>query len=164
MGKNKKVKATKLVVSLPFKLGKIELEPDEAQQRAAWELYVELSTRISVQPLAHNEGLLREALSSLYSIFEITREILRKAGPSVAKGKNSLGPVAIEVLNVGLRPFLVKWHPLLQSYEEERSTGISPYDHEASWDNASELRDELNQLREQMIIYVNALAKIAGID
>jgi len=79
---------------------------------------VELTTRIAVQPLNPEEGLLREALSSLYSIFGVTREILHKAGPSVAKGPNSFGPVAIEVLNKGLRPFLAKWHPLLFTHEK----------------------------------------------
>jgi len=34
----KKVKPTKFTVSLPFGLGQLEFEPDEAQQRAAWEL------------------------------------------------------------------------------------------------------------------------------
>ena len=109
----RKVRATKLVVGLPFSLGQLEMEPDEAQQKVAWELYVELSTRIAVQPAGDNEGSIREALSSLYSIVEATREILREAGPTVAQGPNSVGALAIEVVNRGLRPFLTKWHPLL---------------------------------------------------
>jgi len=42
---------------------------DRAQIEAAWEMYVELVTRITVAPLAANEGLLREALTSMYSLF-----------------------------------------------------------------------------------------------
>ena len=87
----KKVKATKLTVGLPFNLGSLEFENDEAQQRAAWSLYVELSTRIAVQPLEEGEGILREALTSLYNVFGITRQILREAGPEIAKGPQSFG-------------------------------------------------------------------------
>jgi hypothetical protein len=55
-------------------------------------MYVELITRISVVELKPGEGLLREALSSLYTLFDTTRMILRKYGPSVAqpKGKDKL--------------------------------------------------------------------------
>jgi len=157
-----KVKATKLSVGLPFNLGQLEFEEDETQQRAAWELYVELMTRIAVQPLGQDEGVLREALTSLHSIFGVTREILKKAGPSVAQGPNSFGPVAIDVLNKGLRPFLVKWHPLLSAHEAKRPADVSIKDHERTWDKYAELRSELAKLQEQMIIYAQALAKISG--
>src|SRR2546426_12585880 len=102
----KSVKASKLKVGLPFNLGELEFEPNETQQRAAWSLYVELMTRIAVQPLGADEGLLRESLASLYKIFEVTRQILKEAGPEVAQGPHAFGPVAIAVLNKGLRPFL----------------------------------------------------------
>ena len=159
----KKVKATKLSVGLPFGLGQLEFEPDEVQQRAAWELYVELTTRIAVQPLGPDEGLMREAMSSLYSIFGATREILREAGPSVAQGPNSFGPVAIEVLNKGLRPFLAKWHPLLLAHEQTRPPKVSARDHERLWDKALEFRKELAKIQEQMLIYAMALGEIAGV-
>jgi hypothetical protein len=160
----KKVKATKLTVGLPFNLGSLEFESDEAQQKAAWSLYVELSTRIAVQPLEEGEGVLREALSSLYNVFDITRQILRTAGPEIAQGPHSFGAIAIDVLNKGLRPFLVKWHPMLKSYEEKRPPNTTTLDHERAWEHEKELRDELNKVRQQMNIYVEALAKIAGIE
>ena len=164
MATKSKVKATKLSVGLPFNLGSLEFENDEAQQRAAWALYVELSTRIAVQPLGEGEGILREALTSLYNVFNITRQILRDAGPEIAKGPKSLGAIAIDVLNKGLRPFLVKWHPLLKDYEEKKPKDLTTVDHERTWEHASKLRQELEQVRQQMVIYVDALAKIAGIE
>jgi hypothetical protein len=164
MSSKQKVKAKKLSIGLPFNMGSIEFENDEAQQRAAWSLYVELSTRIAVQPLEEDDGILREALTSLYNVFNITRQILREAGPEIAKGANSLGAIAIDVLNVGLRPFLGKWHPKLKQYEEKRKSDVTTVDHEREWEHAAELRKELEKVRQQMVIYVNALAKIAGID
>ena len=159
----KKRGKAKLTVSLPFDLGQLEFEPNEVQQRAAWELYVELTTRIAVQPLCPDEGLMREALSSLYSVFDASREILRQAGPLVAQGPNSFGPVAIQVLNKGLTPFLAKWHPLLLAHEQKRPPDVSARDHERSWEKAPEFRRELAQVQEQMMVYARALSKIAGV-
>ena len=75
MGK-KKIKASKLQINLPFNLGAIEFVPDEMQQCVAWELFVELSTRVAIQHRSPSEGFIREDLASLYSIFNTTREIL----------------------------------------------------------------------------------------
>lgn len=160
----KKVKATKLSVGLPFNLGSLELENDEAQMRAAWSLYVELSTRISTVPLDEGTGILREALTSLYNMFNITRKILRDAGPDIAQGPNSLGAIAIDVLNIGLRPLLVKWHPMMKNYEEKKPAELTTVQHEHNWEYAAEFRKELEEVRQQMVIYVEALAQIAGIE
>jgi len=156
------LKAKKLTVGLPFNLGPLEFEANEARQRAAWSLYVELTTRIAIQSLDPDQGLLREALNSLYSLFGLTRQILREVGPEVADGPNSFGPIAIEVLNKGLRPFTAKWHPRLQSYEQKRPPEVSAYDHEQAWTDAAEMRQELAELQEQMQIYADVLAQIAG--
>jgi hypothetical protein len=88
-----------VTVSLPFGIGSASWESDPTERKAAWELYVELVTRIAVQPLASEEGLMREALNSLYSLFGSTREILRTAGPNVGASKKSVGGIAIAVLN-----------------------------------------------------------------
>jgi hypothetical protein len=77
-------------------------KPDDSERRAAWEMYVELVTRIAVVKLHPEEGLLREALSSLYSVFGSTRQILREHGPEVAKPKGggdlSFGYLSVTVL------------------------------------------------------------------
>jgi hypothetical protein len=71
---------TKVSLSLPFNLGSAKWEPDAAERRAAWSLYVELVTHSAVAPLEGDEGLLHETRSSLRSLFATTREILREAG------------------------------------------------------------------------------------
>lgn len=157
------IKPKSLTVGLPFNLGNLEFVADEAQQRAAWSLYVELMTRIAVQSLDPEEGLLREVLDSLYSLFALTREILREAGPEVANGPNSFGPIAIEVLNKGIRPFTAKWHPRLLAHEQKRSSDVSALEHELAWEHAQEMRRELNELQEQTRIYADVLGQIAGV-
>jgi hypothetical protein len=113
------------------------------------------------------QGLLREALRSLYSLFGTTREILRKYGPSVGKpkgrGRISFGLLAVAVLNTVLRPVLSKWHPTLEEYESEKPVDISPSEHERWWEQANELRDSLNEARSKLVEYSGILAEVAGV-
>jgi hypothetical protein len=61
------LKSVEVNLSLPFGVGGLRgvWQPDQEEQKAAWEMYVELITRIAVVELGPSEGLLREALSSL---------------------------------------------------------------------------------------------------
>ena len=163
-----KLTNVKVSLTLPY-VGGIEgtWEPDESERNAAWEMYVELVTRISVAELKSDEGLLREALSSLYTLFDTTRKILRKYGPSVAQpkgeGKISFGYLAVAILNTVLRPVLAKWHPLLLDYESTRDSNLSPLEHERQWEKYEELQQVLNNVRSVLIEYANLLAQVAGV-
>lgn len=156
------IRAKSLTVNLPFGIGEITFVADEIQQRAAWELYVELETRTAVQTLEGRHGLLRETLTSLQDIFGITREILKRAGPDVADGEQSFGTIAIRVLNEGLRPFTAHWHPLLLEYEATHSQTNNIVSHERSWELEPQMREELITLQKDMKKYSDVLAKIAG--
>lgn len=159
-----KSKITSVQVNLPFVSG--TWEADDDQRRAAWEMYVELVTRISIQPLEADEGLLREALTSLYVLFGETRRILRDHGPGVARPERkqllAFGQIAVDVLNHGLRPFLAKWHPLLTEHEAGRGA-LSATAHERAWPMASALRADLDVLRTVMTAYADLLAAACSI-
>ncbi len=142
--------------------------PSDAERQAAWEMYVELITRISVVPLKDDEGLMREALSSLYSIFGTTRAILREHGPDVAKpkrgrNKTSFGHLSVSILNTVLRPFLAKWHPLLLDWESKRPDARSALEHENQWDKRDELRAELANVRAVLRTYADKLGEAARV-
>ena len=62
-----------------------EFSPGAPDRAAAWELYVELLTRITTQRLAPDEGDEKAALDSVYSLFPLTRELLRKHGAGAAE-------------------------------------------------------------------------------
>lgn len=164
MAKRDPAKLKKVSVNLPFGIGGAEWEADATERKASWALYVELVTRIAVQPLEADQGLLREAISSLHTLFASTRQILREAGPDVGASRDSVGGIAIAVLNNGLRPFLSKWHPLLQVWEAQRPPQISLVSHEQSWEHAMTLRGELEVLRQDLEGYAKALAQISGVD
>lgn len=164
MPKNNPAVLKQVTVSLPFGIGSASWEADPTERNAAWELYVELVTRVAVQSLHPQEGLVREAMNSLYSLFGSTRDILRKSGPGVGASHDSVGGIAIAVLNNGLRPFLSKWHPLLQEWEEQKTDGVSPQAHERAWDKEMTARGELDALRSDLAKYAEALGAICGVE
>lgn len=139
--------------------------PVAAEKQAAWEIYIELITRVPLAILAENQGILREALSSLYTLFQITRTILRHLGP--VRPRPDLLPeqspafLAVRMLNSTLRPLLVKWHPLLRDYEERRPTSLGVLEYERRWERYAELRREITGLRPALLDYARAFAHIA---
>lgn len=162
ISKKKFLKVKRVSANIPFGIGQLELETVDTSRRAAWALYVELSTRIATQQLEDEHGLLREALNSLYSLFGITRQILKEAGPDVGASPETVGGIATAVLNQGLRPFLAEWHPKLQSWEVKRPEGMSTKEHEENWSEEATMRHFLKDLVKNLEQYTKSLAKIAG--
>jgi hypothetical protein len=164
-------KLRSLSINLPFGLGGANIEINENQEKAAWALYVELATRIAGEELKPGMGSAREALNSLYTLFETTRSVLREAGPGAANGPESVGPIAIDILNLGLRPFMVKWHTSLSGFEaqqaeEQRSRfggEVTVIVDESRWPERDAFYRELEKTRQGMLEYIQALAGIAGI-
>lgn len=93
-------------VRLGPKWATVEIDFNDEDRNAAWELYVEMLTRIVTQPLPASVGDEQTALDSVHSLFPTTREILRRRG----KGTVQFSKVAIPVLNQVVRPFTAKWH------------------------------------------------------
>ncbi|OIK03202.1 hypothetical protein [Streptomyces monashensis] len=155
-------------LTIPF-VGEISgtWEPADAERSAAWELYLELVTRVSVEELGRDEGFLREALSSFYTFFRTTREILRRYGPDVAPrlspGHVSFGVLAVTVLNRVLRPLLSSWHPRLTAYESRRPEGRDPVAWEREWEHADALRDEIAEVRRTLASLARTLQEVAGV-
>ena len=58
----------------------MEWEPSDPDKDAAWDLYVELLTRITTQRLPHEHGTEEAALESVHKIFELTRTTLKEHG------------------------------------------------------------------------------------
>ncbi|WP_246101067.1 hypothetical protein [Streptomyces cyaneus] len=141
-------------------------EPADAERSAAWELYLELVTRVPVEELDPDEGFLRQALSSLYTCFNTTREILRRYGPDVAPplapGHVSFGVLAVTVLNRVLRPLLAQW-PRLTAYESQRPTGRDPVVYEREWEHAEALRREIAAVRQTLVSLARTLQEVANV-
>jgi hypothetical protein len=133
------------------------------EQAAAFDLQVELVTRVGVQPLAPGQGSLREALTSLHSLFATTRNVLHRIASETA-GPIALPGIAANLANEHLRPFLATWHPALQEHEVLRPPDISPVAHERQWERSAEMRAELADLRTPLTSVAKELAALCGTD
>lgn len=154
-------------VGLPFGLGSIQGEwtPDELERDAAWDMYVEMITRVTVVELRANEGLLREALASFYSLFETTRRILKDGGPSLAggeEGRVNFAHIAISILNSAVRPLLATWHPQLEDHEAKRPPATSRLEWESQWEHNDELRSAIGEVRDTLSSYAGLLGHVCG--
>ena len=126
----------------------VEISFDQSDQDAAWELYVEMLLRIVTQPLPDQDGDDKTALDSIYVLFPITREILRRRG----RGTIAFSKVAIPVLNQVVRPFTAKWH---------RESLAGAFDDP---DKRMAFREELATLQADLRNYNRLLAQIAGVE
>jgi hypothetical protein len=134
-----------LKLKLPFV--DAEFNPCDSDRASAWELYVELLTRVTTQSLPVEHGDEKAALDSIFAIFPLTREILRKHGPS-----NEFAKLAIPVLNQIIRPFTAKWHKLSLAGAFKEAAKCKKF------------RTELAILQPQLRRYTQALAELANVE
>lgn len=125
----------------------MEWKPADADKDAAWELYVELLTRVTTQALDPNQGTEESALASIHSIFVTSREVLKHHGRKCVE----FSKVAVVILNQVVRPFTAKWHPLLA---QGMIGDVAK----------NEFRGELIALQRNLISYTHMLAEIAGVE
>ena len=137
---------TSLKIKHPFL--QMEWTPKAADKNAAWALYIELLTRITTQPLPTEHGDEKTALDSVYSLFAITREVIKEGGPDCI----NFTKIAIVVLNQIIRPFTAKWHrkSLAGDFECESERAI--------------FREELSALQVELRKYSRMLADIAEVE
>ncbi|WP_333764316.1 hypothetical protein [Streptomyces sp. IBSBF 2390] len=128
-------------------------------RQAAQRMFFQAATRVATRPLEEGSGNLREALTSLKTLFDLYREPLEgyTTPPPPAKG-DSVYELALDILNFQLAPFLAKWHPSLKDFEDRH-----PDQDESEWPQHAAFRAELSQLQERLRPYVIGLGEIAGI-
>ncbi|MBY0474651.1 MAG: hypothetical protein K2Q13_06270 [Nitrosomonas sp.] len=126
----------------------MDWKPSDPDKAAAWDLYVELLTRITTQPLPDEDGVELTALDSIHALFDITRETLKTHGRSCIQ----FARIAIIVLNQVVRPFTAKWHRKSQQ-------GVF-----ASPEQCRQFRQELRTLQMQLRNYTRLLGKLADVE
>jgi len=137
---------TQLKIKLPFL--EAEWEVQEKDKDAAWELYVELLTRIATQPLPTERGDEQTALESIHTLFSLTRSTIKNHGRDCI----NFTKIAVVVLNQIVRPFTAKWHRL--------SVAGAFKDTE----KCQEFRKELEALQVNLRQYTKMLADMAGVE
>ena len=121
--------------------------PNAAERAGAWDLLVELVTRITVVGLKPDEGTLPAALRSYADLFAAGRVALQRHGPEVAshrRGELSLATIVAHLLNRVIRPVTAWWHPQVTDLSEE---------------DAARLRATLSALSTLVVQYAIVLAE-----
>jgi len=121
---------------------------EAADEKAAWEMYIEMITRITTQQLPPEHGDEKTALKSVYSLFKITRRVLKEHG----RHCDAFPKIAITILNQQVRPFTAKWHAkrLNNAFDDP--------------DQCAEFRAELESLQEILRTYTAILAGMAKVE
>jgi len=96
---------TSLKIKTPFL--EANWEPRDEDKNAAWDLYIELITRVATQRLDPDEGDEAAALKSIHDLFALTRSTIKRNG----RHCTNFTRIAVVVLNQKVRPFTAKWHP-----------------------------------------------------
>ena len=118
--------------------------PTDKDASAAWELYTELRTRITTQPLAYRAGDEATALTSVFRLFELSRGIIKSNF-----GCTHFAALTVRVLNQHVRPFTAKWHRV-------QTDGLL-----SSADVRYEFRRELAERQEQLRTFTHLLGLLA---
>ena len=135
---------------LKFTVGFMEMkwEPRDEDKAAAWDLYVELITRVATQHLVPAQGQDRAALASIYQMFPLTRDIIKKNGRYCI----NFTKLAVVVLNQMVRPFTTKWHSVFEAPDP-----VAP-------EQIVQFRIELLALQAKLRKYTQALANLADVE
>ncbi len=120
--------------------------------KAAHAFVTELRTRIATQSLPYQRGTDDRALSSLYELFAILRNIVKEH-----RGCEVFADLAINGLNRDLRPFMARWHRLGES-------GVL-----ASRDGSNDFRIELTKVQADLRelfreLHVMAYGRVTGVE
>lgn len=126
----------------------MEFKPSDYDKNAAWDLYIELLTRIATQYLDPEHGDERTALESIHSLYGITRDVIKGQGRHCIE----FTKIAVVILNQVIRPFTAKWHRL-----SVRNTFLNP-------EQCKSFRVELVALQADLRLYTRMLADMAGVE
>lgn len=126
----------------------MEFKPSDYDKNAAWELYIELLTRIATQHLDPEHGDEKTALESIHSLFSLTREVIKRQGRHCLE----FTKIAVVILNQVIRPFTAKWHRLAVqgAFEDAGQCHV--------------FREELSHLQGNLRSYTKMLADMAGVE
>ncbi|HFQ4882208.1 TPA: hypothetical protein ACGUMV_004238 [Vibrio vulnificus] len=137
---------TSLKIKTPFL--EMDWAPKDEDKEAAWEMYVELLTRVTTQSLPTEVGDEKAALASVCNLFSITRDVIKKNGRHCIE----FTKIAVVVLNQIIRPFTAKWH-------KESLNGAFDVP-----EKCAEFRSELKEIQVILTRYTQMLADMADVE
>jgi hypothetical protein len=144
----------------------IKFKPNNKDKEIAYKLWIELSTRKLGIPLDEENDLIYEVYDSWYEFFKITRLTLKEFPVSKLQNNksNEIIDITIRLLNGGLRRHLTKWQAKYRHWYvhelENSDPNISPQDIQKKFPEYNELIEDLKNVNNELIYYVDILQEI----
>jgi hypothetical protein len=158
------VKCNTVNVTLPSGIS-FEFKAQEEDRKIAWEIFVQIRTRIAAVEFKKGEDSFKDVNVSLFALFTLIREkILGLSLKTVTKDKDgNLVELYFSILNHGIRPYLTKWHiPVSHFHERQKDSGKSEIEIDKEFLISNpEIIEDIQTLNFKMKRFAEVLHKIA---
>jgi len=160
------------VVSLNVSLGGIghvEIRPSRGDIAVAHRIWTELVTRKAALQIDPENDVISHVYDSWYALFGTVRQLIGDLPPELLRnhrGTRRLIRVAIDSLNLGLRPHLTRWEARYRTWYAARQEELKtrdPQDVQKDFPDYKELIEDMLRVNRELIQYAEQLEKlIAG--
>ena len=173
-------------LSLPFKLGSVVFDTTPTDRIIAWKAYVQLVTRKAALPFDEEHDSIEDVYASLYSLFDMTRDLLSDLppktfqkpsrlstllsrvflAPKTSQKPDELSTLLLRILNDGLRPHLTRWQSDFRTWignarKKDEFMSMSPVGLQKRYPRYSSLVENLKDTNTQLSELADGLYLIA---
>ena len=145
------------------------MKPNTQDMQVAYKLWIELSTRKIGLPIDPDNDVVTEIYDSWYEFFQITRDLIKEVPVAKVRRNRStrdLVRVAMDVLNVGMRPHLTKWQARFRQWHAAQLQVASnrdkpPQDLQREFPSYDELITDMQAVNIALISYRGIMGHLA---
>jgi hypothetical protein len=149
-------------------IGTIRMTPTWEDVQIAHQIWTELVTRKAAVPIDIENDVIVEIYDSWYALFQRIRLLVGDVpGKCVRREKSTqaIVRIAIDTLNIGLRPHLTKWNSRYRNWWENTRDALrdmTPQEHQKQFPAYLELLSEMQEVNVRLIQYANELQKLVN--
>jgi hypothetical protein len=161
----KRFKLVKLDVKLGG-IGSAEIRPTIEDVAIAHRIWTELVTRKAAIPIDTEHDVILEVYDSWYSLFGRVRELVGQLPPELVRddaATKEIIRIAIESLNLGLRPHLTRWQARFRNWYSQQSDALkikTPQEVQRDYPDYDTLIADMRAVNIDLIQYAAELQKI----
>jgi hypothetical protein len=149
-------------------IGTVKLTPTWEDVQIAHEIWTELVTRKAAVRIDPENDVICDIYDSWYALFQRVRTLIGDVpGRCIRRERSTqeIVRIAIETLNVGLRPHLTKWSARYRNWWENTRGALkemTPQEHQKQFPEYSELLAEMQEVNGRLIQYASELQKLVN--
>lgn len=147
-------------------IGSVELKPNWEDIQIAHRIWTELVTRKAAIPIDPDHDVVAEVYDSWYALFQRIRQLISEI-PSRCirreKSTQTLVRIAVDTLNLGLRPHLTRWQARYRNWWTQTEAELArkpPQEHQKDFPEYAVMVADMLAVNQQLIQYAGELQKI----